>query len=95
MTTGSSGGRAGHEHDRDDVDKDVSGSEPVERDGDYTDTDVAADVPTVEREGDYTDTDLAADVPTGEREGEYTDKDVDEGDTDPPTGSYTDRDVTR
>ena len=30
--------RAGHEHDRDYVDKDVSGAEPVEREGDYTDT---------------------------------------------------------
>jgi hypothetical protein len=46
MTTGpTSGGRAGHEHDRDYVDKDVDGPEPVEREGDfpkgsYTDRDV-------------------------------------------------------
>jgi hypothetical protein len=71
-----SGGRAGHEHDRDYVDKDNLGPEPVEREGDYTDKDVPSDEPTVEREG------------------EYTDKDVDAGDTDPPKGSYTDRDVT-
>ena len=69
--------RAGHEHDRDYVDKDNAGVEPVER------------------EGDYADKDVATDAPTAEREGEYTDVDVDAGDTDPPQGSYTDRDTTR
>jgi hypothetical protein len=68
-------GRAGHEHDRDYVDKDVDGPEPVEREGDYTDSDVVSDAPTVEREGEYTDSDVGPD------------------DTDPPVGSYTDRDV--
>ena len=72
-----SGGRAGHEHDRDYVDKDVDGPEPVEREGDFTDKDVAPAVPTEEREGEYTDSDVGPD------------------DTDPPKGSYTDRDVTR
>lgn len=83
MTTGPGSGdhdparRAGHEHDRDYVDKDVSGTEPVEREGDYTDTDVAPATPSAEREGEYTDSDVGPD------------------DTDPPQGSYTDRDVTR
>lgn len=75
MSTDPGPGRAGHEHDRDVVDKDVSGPEPVEREGEYADRDVPTDVPTAEREGEYTDSDVGAD------------------DTDPPTGSYTDRDV--
>ncbi len=65
--------RAGHEHDRDYVDKDVDGPEPVEREGGFTTA--KDDEPT---------------APSEEREGEYTDSDVGPGDTDPPTGSYTD-----
>ncbi len=67
--------RAGHEHDHDYVAKDVTGLEPVEREGEFTDKDVRPAAPTVEREGEYTDSDVGPD------------------DTDPPTGSYTDRDV--
>ncbi len=75
-------GRAGHEHDRDYVDKDVDGD---------IDGDVDGSEP-VEREGDFTDKDVAPATSTEEREGEYTDSDVGPDDTDPPVGSYTDRD---
>lgn len=76
MTTApGDGGRAGHEHDHDYVDKDVRGGEPVQREGEFTDTDVTSDAPTAEREGEYTDSDVGPD------------------DTDPPKGSYVDRDV--
>ena len=60
MTTDPGPGRAGHEHDRDYVDKDVAGTEPVQREGDYADKDVAPDEPTAEREGEYTDSDVDA-----------------------------------
>ncbi len=64
--------RAGHEHDRDYVDKDNVGAEPVEREGDYADKDVATDAPTAEREGEYTDSDVGPDD-TDPPEGSYTD----------------------
>ncbi len=69
------GGRAGHEHDRDYVDRDVSGPEPVEREGDVTDRDVAPAAPTEEREGEYTDSDVGPDD-TDPPPGSYTARDV-------------------
>ena len=76
MTTDPGPGRAGHEHDRDVVDKDVDGPEPVQREGDYADTDVAPAVPTAEREGEYTDSDVGPDD-TDPPEGSYVSRDVD------------------
>jgi hypothetical protein len=67
--------RAGHEHDRDYVDKDNTGSEPVEREGDFTDKDVAPAAPTEEREGEYTDSDVGPDD-TDPPKGSYVSRDV-------------------
>ena len=67
--------RAGHEHDRDFVDKDVDGPEPVQREGDFTDKDVAPADPSAEREGEYTDSDVGPDD-TDPPKGSYTSKDV-------------------
>jgi len=75
VTTEPPGGRAGHEGDRDYVDKDVTAAPPLEREGELVDRDVEPGAPAFEREG------------------EYTDRDVGPDDTDPPAGSYTDRDV--
>ena len=69
------GRRAGHEHDRDYVDKDVDGPEPVEREGGFTAKDVEPTAPSEEREGEYTDSDVAdddIDPPTGS----YTSSDI-------------------
>ncbi len=55
--------RAGHEHDRDYVDKDVAQASGVERKGDYVDRDVDLGAPEATREGDYTDTDVPDDDP--------------------------------
>lgn len=71
----STGGRAGHEHDRDVTDKDVDGPPPVEREGDFVDKDVAPAVPTVEREGEYTDSDVGPDD-TDPPKGSYVSRDV-------------------
>ena len=54
-------GRAGHEGDRDIVDKDVGARPDVTREGEFTDHDVEVDEPTSEREGDYTDADVTDD----------------------------------
>ncbi len=62
-----------------------------EQDPDYVDKDSAGPEP-VQREGEFVDHDVDPGAPTFEREGEYTDSDVGPGDTDPPVGSYTDRD---
>ncbi len=74
MTT-ESGGRAGHEQDPDYVDKDITGGEPLEREGDYVDRDVDPDAPTVEREGEYTDSDVGPDD-TDPPTGSYVSRDV-------------------
>jgi hypothetical protein len=69
-----SSGRAGHEHDRDFVDKDVDGPDPVQREGDFTDTDVTPAAPTQEREGEYTDSDVGPDD-TDPPKGSYVSRD--------------------
>jgi hypothetical protein len=56
VTTPGSGGRAGHEHDRDFVDKDNTGAEPVQREGEFTAKDVGPD-DTDPPKGSYTDLD--------------------------------------
>jgi len=59
---------AGHESDRDYVDRDVAADEPLAREGGYTDHDVRSDAPAFEREGEYTDSDVGPDdtePPTG------------------------------
>ena len=56
-------GRAGHEHDPDDVDKDVDRPPGVEREGEYAGSDVVDGAPDETREGDYTDTDVPDDDP--------------------------------
>ncbi len=78
MSTGpehpATSGRAGHEDRRDYVDRDVVAPEPLAREGEYTDHDLASDDPTDEREGEYTDSDVGpddADPPVGS----YTDRD--------------------
>ena len=81
MSTGPGSGdpddvkRAGHEHDRDYVDKDVAGTEPVGREGGVTDKDVAPAAPSEEREGEYTDSDTGPDD-TDPPKGSYVSKDV-------------------
>ena len=80
MSTGPGSGdhdparRAGHEHDRDYVDKDVDGPTPVQREGDYADKDVAPAAPTAEREGEYTDSDVGPDD-TDPPKGSYVSRD--------------------
>jgi hypothetical protein len=74
-TDPSGGGRAGHEHDHDYVDKDVTGPEPVKREGDYADKDVEPAAPTAEREGEYTDSDVGPDD-TDPPKGSYVSRDV-------------------
>lgn len=68
-------GRAGHEEDREFVDKDVAADPDVEREGAFVDKDVAVDAPAAEREGDYTDKDVAEDDP-GTPPSSYVAKDV-------------------
>jgi hypothetical protein len=53
--------RAGHEDDRDYVDKDVEQAPGTEREGDYADKDVDDAAPDATREGDYTDKDVTDD----------------------------------
>ena len=62
--TSTPGGRAGHESDRDFVDKDVQAPEETEREGEFVDKDVNPDSPQFEREGDFTDKDVAPAAPT-------------------------------
>ena len=69
---------------------DRTGRAGHEHEHDYVDKDVTGPEP-VEREGDYADKDVEPQTPTVEREGEYTDSDVGPDDTDPPKGSYVDR----
>jgi hypothetical protein len=74
--TSTPGGRAGHESDRDFVDKDVQASEELDREGEFVDKDVHPAGPDFEREGDFTDKDVtAADTDTEPRS--FTAKDVD------------------
>ena len=67
MTTGPGAGndrphgRAGHESDRDFVDKDVASSTDVEREGAFIDKDVESNGPESRREGDFTDMDVTED----------------------------------
>ena len=81
MSTGPGSGdhgaerRAGHEHDRDYVDKDNLGAEPVEREGEFTDTDVGPGAPTEDHEGEYTDSDVGPDD-TDPPKGSYVSRDV-------------------
>ena len=74
MSTPASGGRAGHEHDRDVVDEDVAGPPSIEGEGD-TEEDLASAVPGVEREGEYTDSDVGPDD-TDPPVGSYVSRDV-------------------
>jgi hypothetical protein len=74
--TSTPGGRAGHEDDRDFVDKDVQAPEELAREGEFVDKDVDPDAPDFEREGDFTDKDVTeADTDTQPRS--FTAKDVD------------------
>ena len=69
-------GRAGHEHSREVVDKDVTGEPGVGREGSFTDSDVESAEPTSEREGDYTDTDVSGHDTGPSSTTSYVSKDV-------------------
>jgi hypothetical protein len=66
---------AGHETDRDYVDRDVQGPPPLEREGEFVDKDVDPGAPEFTREGEFVDKDVPdddADPPTHS----YVDRDI-------------------